>query len=473
DLSTAVRVLKSKHWSVPMAIQAYYEPGYAEQLDSGPPLPPLAAEQEPQSQLRRRRAAASDEPSSEPHRAPQQTPQVGFSWRPLFIWPLDLVFKAAQLIIRLVLGLLGLQHIASQGVPRQLQQQIATETSTQYFDHTFGSTHPEFFTGTFAQAQAQALRDSACLVAVVWSRHHDDTALFARALQHERLMQLLADGFVLWLGDVATGEAAGMGLVVGAAAYPFVAVLVPKEEDAGAMRVVARCSGVPSRRSAAALADALAELIRVPVERHGQAMRAARRRREEQAEARRILEQQDSAYQASLARDRLRVEEARLREVQEQQRLQGQQDEQRRREQWRWATFGRLQRQKKETQEEAAAAAAKGGEPQVGRVGLRLEDGERAVLMVRAQDSVQSLFDFVETRAVACEWERVRETPFGPLHAVHVPEGYVHEHDFVLVSQFPRAVFDDRAASLGEALAAKGLWPSAALIVEPLFEPET
>ncbi|KAJ1933301.1 Ubx domain-containing protein, partial [Kickxella alabastrina] len=450
------------------------------QLDSGPPLSPLAAEEESQlqsqSQLRRRRAAASDEPSSEPHRAPQQTPQVGFSWRPLFIWPLDLVFKAVQLIIRLVLGVLGLQHIASQGVPRQLQQQIATETSTQYFDHTFGSTHPEFFTGTFAQAQAQALRDSACLVAVFWSKHHDDTALFARALQHERLMQLLADGFVLWLGDVATEEAAGVGLVVGAVAYPFVAVLVPKEEDAGAMRVVARCSGVPSRWSVAALADALAELIRVPVERHGQAMRAARRRREEQAEARRILEQQDSAYQASLARDRLRVEEARLREVQEQQRLQCEQDEQRRREQWRWATFGRLQRQK-DKQDEAAAAAvtaavAKGGEPQVGRVGLRLEDGERAVLMVRAQDSVQGLFDFVETRAVACEWERVRETPFGPLDAVHVPEGYVHEHDFVLVSQFPRAVFDDRAASLGEALAAKGLWPSAALIVEPLFEPE-
>ncbi|KAJ1998736.1 hypothetical protein GGI04_004874, partial [Coemansia thaxteri] len=84
------------------------------------------------------------------------------------------------------------------------------------------------------------------------------------------------------------------------------------------------------------------------------------------------------------------------------------------------------------------------------------------------------LFDFVETRAVASEWEARKETPYGPdLHSVEFPEGYEHDYDFVLVSQFPRVVFGDKRAILKSALQAKSMWPSATLIVEPIFESDS
>ncbi|KAJ2330687.1 hypothetical protein GGI00_003595, partial [Coemansia sp. RSA 2681] len=77
------------------------------------------------------------------------------------------------------------------------------------------------------------------------------------------------------------------------------------------------------------------------------------------------------------------------------------------------------------------------------------------------------------TRDVAGEWEAHKKTPYGgDLSAVSPPEQYNHEYDFVLVSQFPRVVFADRQVGLKDMLLEKGMWPSATLIVEPLFEPD-
>ncbi|KAJ2837961.1 Ubx domain-containing protein [Coemansia erecta] len=110
-----------------------------------------------------------------------------------------------------------------------------------------------------------------------------------------------------------------------------------------------------------------------------------------------------------------------------------------------------------------------------GKLNLRLEDGTRILKVFSAEATLQDVFDFVETRDVAGEWEADGgKSPFGKggLASIEMPEGYKHEYEFVLVSQFPRVVFEDRGANLKETLSAKGLWPSAALIVEPLFEPD-
>ncbi|KAJ2353082.1 hypothetical protein H4S02_013348, partial [Coemansia sp. RSA 2611] len=80
------------------------------------------------------------------------------------------------------------------------------------------------------------------------------------------------------------------------------------------------------------------------------------------------------------------------------------------------------------------------------------------------------VFDFVETRQAAAE-HAAGARPFGELDAVEAPSGYEHAYEFALVSQFPRVVFGDRDAGLRDALAPHGLWPSAALFVEPLYEP--
>ncbi|KAJ2891502.1 Ubx domain-containing protein, partial [Coemansia aciculifera] len=162
--------------------------------------------------------------------------------------------------------------------------------------------------------------------------------------------------------------------------------------------------------------------------------------------------------------------EAEARALEEEQRIERQKEEDREREtqrveelrrQWRWATFARLQLEEEKDD----------GKGDVCRLNLRLENGSRIVHKFPAGMLLQRLFDFVETRDVAGEWETSKESPYGgELRCILAPESYKHEYDFVLVSQFPRVVFADRQAVLKDALVASGMWPSASLIVEPLFE---
>ncbi|KAJ2468032.1 Ubx domain-containing protein, partial [Coemansia sp. RSA 2320] len=218
------------------------------------------------------------------------------------------------------------------------------------------------------------------------------------------------------------------------------------------------------------LARFICSLIGDSIERHEVELRLARSEQEGREAERRLREQQNAAYEASLARDRERESVARAKE--EQERMERQREEERQRKslrigelqtQWRWATLARLL-----AEEEREAANIDGGGPTNGEVcklNLRLENGSRIIKTFPADVELQRLFDFVETRAVAGEWEARKETPYGPdLHSVEFPEGYEHDYDFVLVSQFPRVVFGDKRAILKSALQAKSMWPSATLI---------
>ncbi|KAJ2709941.1 UBX domain-containing protein 10, partial [Coemansia spiralis] len=418
-----------------------------------------------------------------------------FSVGPLLVWPFVLVLRIATAVAHMLLAVLGMRRISAAGVPSGAGTHAVT--FERYFEHEFGPCHPPLFAGTYQAARAAARRESKYLVAILWSKPHDDARTMGRVLTHPTLVAYLSQPrFIVWAGDIAASSAYGSTLALSAMAFPSLGVfgeatrpsmLTPfgPRGHTGLMQI-ARMDGLPALDEMLApataagdahvygeyLARALIRLIDRSVTQHGLALGAARRGQQARTEEQRLRQQQDAAYEASLERDQQRAlatqaqlereqaarEEAELLQREEQRAKDRQQ-------QWRWATLARIVRE-----ERAATTAAGGPEAGPGKLSLRLESGRRLVQAFPADATLQHVFDFVETRDAADEWARSGTTPFGAdLHALQPPADYEHSYDFVLVSQFPRVVFDDRAASLKAALAANGLWPTAALIVEPLF----
>ncbi|KAJ1720845.1 Ubx domain-containing protein [Coemansia erecta] len=476
DIDAAVSVLKAKEWSVQLALHAFFEP------TGEPSATEPATSDTPQLRQRRPVRLQPETPLVAP--VPPATAVVpGFSWLPLLTWPFHLVLQLTLYIAHILLSIVGLGHIVAAPNFRLSYRQPSDEPGdfTRYFERTFGATHPPFFSGTYTQAleaaRAQDGRQPKYLVVILWSKEHDDMEKFGRALAHSDVVAFLGrPEFVLWVGDVAMASGYQAAMALGATQYPFVALAAQRAHVHPAMRqprirleVAMRLNGlspIQRRMNSDGLARTLVQMLRTPLDRADRAERAARQQQEERREARRIVEMQDQAYQASLERDRERervareqAEKEREEREREEKIVREQQQAERMREQWRWAVFARIQREQGQ------------GSTDTCKLNLRLDDGSRELHVFSADASLQHVFDFVETRAVAAEWASKGVTPFGPsLDEIEEPVGYEHEYDFVLVSQFPRCVFDDRRINLRDALAGKGLWPSATLIVEPLFD---
>ncbi|KAJ2554699.1 Ubx domain-containing protein [Coemansia sp. RSA 1933] len=488
DLGAAVGVLQSKQWDVTQATQSFFQSRTNTDTTT---MQPGAS-----TGLRQRTNAARDQNSNGSNITQQHSAvglrtlsseSPGFALVPLVVWPFALLVRLVMFMVHGFLALLGLGRIASAGIPRPgdpFTTDTATDTTTDaarfhgYFEHTYGHTHPPFFTGTYTQALEAARTGSKYLVVILWSKEHDDTARLGHALAHTRVVEFLdASRYIVWIGDVACGEAYGVAARLGVTAYPFVGLAAVKPESRATsrspVRILHRIDGlIGSANTVDALARELTRRLGVPVEANEQARTVARRAQEARDADRRLRDQQNAAYEASLAQDRERERLAREREIAEQARQQEEQQIQRerqlweqRRDQWRWATLARIVR------EDRAELGAT--DRSVGRLQLRLEDGSRWVRAFAADTPIHRVFEFVDTRAVAAQWEAHGSSPHGDdLDAIPFPKDYTHEYDFNLVSQFPRVVFDHTDAALGDAMADHGLWPSATLIVEPLYEPE-
>ncbi|KAJ2769675.1 Ubx domain-containing protein, partial [Coemansia nantahalensis] len=413
-----------------------------------------------------------------------------FRLGPLLVWPFALVLRLAAAAAHALLAVLGMRRISAAGVPGGTA--APTDTFERYFESEYGPVHPPLFAGTYAAAREAAAREGRYLVTILWSKQHDDARALGRVLTHPTLVAFLSQPrFIVWADDIAASGVYGLPLALGATELPSLGVFgestrapvpaPPGSRGSANLTQIARMDGLPGLDEMVApatatgdehvyreyLARALIRELDRTVARHGLALSAARRGQQVRTEEQRLRRQQDAAYEASLERDQQRALEAQAQAEREraareeaERLLREEQRAKEAQQQWRWATLARLER-------DAAGAPSPAG---AGKLSLRLECGRRVVHTFAADATVQHVFDFVETREAAAEWARSGTTPFGAdLHAVQPPEGYVHTYDFVLVSQCPRVVFDDRDAPLKAALAAKGLWPSAALIVEPLY----
>lgn len=292
------------------------------------------------------------------------------------------------------------------------------------------------YEGSYAAALDMAKRDLKFLLVLLLSPEHDDTAPFIRSvLLSNQLTTFLntpenKTNLILWAGDVRDSEAYQVSTALRCTKFPFSALIThTPSQGATAMSVVARLTGpIPVGTYVAKLQAAIST--------HEAQLATVRAERTAQQAERNIRQEQDSAYERSLAQDR---ERARLRREAE-------------------ARAAEEERRKKEAEEAAATLAAKRDqwkawraskiapeprpdESNVVRIALKMPEAARITRRFAGDTSVEELYAFVECYDILSGNES-SSSEGGAAGTQSKPEGYEHTYEFQLVSTLPRVVYD-------------------------------
>ncbi|KAL4934903.1 hypothetical protein BDV06DRAFT_229320 [Aspergillus oleicola] len=218
------------------------------------------------------------------------------------------------------------------------------------------------------------------------------------------------------------------------------------------MSVVSRISGATSPAE-------FVEKLRTAIAQNKEPLERIRSTRAEQQASRSLREQQDSAYERSLAIDRERARQRReaeaARQREEQQAAERQAAEERRIqnvEQWkRW----RSQSLPSEPSADVKDAV---------RISIRLLDGERVIRRFAPDADMEELYAFVECHDITNNEPSETEEK----GSAEKPAGYEHVYGFRLVSPMPRVVYEVDAGSIKEKIGRGG-----SLLVEPIDDDES
>ena len=288
---------------------------------------------------------------------------------------------------------------------------------------------------------------------VLISPEHDDTATFVReTLLSPEVIAFINDqqnNIVLWAGSVQDSEAYQVSSALSCTKFPFACLVAHTPQDSlTSMSTIARISGLlPPSAFVARLQTAIAQ--QKPI------LDGVRSTRAEQQATRNLRQEQNSAYERSLAQDRERtrqrreVEAARLRAEQElRSRAEAAERDARMLEQW------------KKWRSQQLAPEPGPAVKEITRISIRMPTGDRIVRKFATSTSLEELYAFVECH------ELVQNG--GSTTQASEPEGYDHHYKFNLVSPMPRMVYDlESGGSLGERIGRSGN-----LIVEPVLNEE-
>ncbi|PWW79836.1 hypothetical protein C7212DRAFT_355586 [Tuber magnatum] len=321
------------------------------------------------------------------------------------------------------------------------------------FEEEYGTdTGLEFFEGGYAQALDLAKNELRFLLVVLQSDEHDDTASFNREtlINPEVVEFIKTQNIILWAGSVQDSEAYQVSAGLGCTKFPFAALIsrAPSStSNSQGMSVVSRIVGpTPPQTLVLKLTTAITT--------HSEALERIRATRAVHEAGRAILEQQNSAYELSLARDREITRarrEAAERRAREEEFARAKAEEKvllaKNRiawRQWRATTIPKEEPVGKDT----------------ARVSIRLRNGKRVTRRFNGGASMEEVYAFVECLEYLDESATDEETP-------ERPGGYAHEYGFKLVSPMPRQVYELRSEKDGSERTVKDcLWPTASLVVE-------
>ncbi|KAI5252379.1 UBX-domain-containing protein [Aureobasidium subglaciale] len=310
-----------------------------------------------------------------------------------------------------------------------------------------------FFDNGYAQAFDLAKRELKYLLVVLLSPEHDDTAPFVRdtllSSDVKLFLQSHASDMILWAGSVQDSEAYQVANALNVTKFPFTGLVVHTPSvSSTSMSLIARLAGpLPPSEFLAKMQDAM--------QKRDQELEGARRQRSEHQASRSLREEQNSAYERSLAQDR---ERARQRKEAEAAREKAEREERERAEakarkaqnlsQWRkW----RVQSLPQEPASTASDAV---------RISIRMPSGDRVIRKFGAEAQLEELYAFVECYGIMQGDESESEK------AVSEPPDYTHEYDFQLVSPMPREVYGlDQGGTMKSRVGR-----SANLIVEKLID---
>ena len=322
---------------------------------------------------------------------------------------------------------------------------------TREFEEEYGSHSLQFFEDGYAQAYDLAKKELKFLLVVLISPEHDDTSTFVR----ETLLSQEAVGYIndprknilLWVGNVQDSEAYQVSSALNCSKFPFTALIAHTPQDTStSMSIIARITGLlpPS---------AFVPRLRTAITQHSAALDRVRATRNEQQAARNLREEQNSAYERSLAQDRERARQRRDAEAvrvraerEEKAKMETEERDRRNLEQWiSWR---------------AQTIALEPGPDvkEVTRVSIRMTSGERIVRKFAANAETEELYAFVECYDILQSGDQASTST--------EPQGYKHAYKFRLVSPMPRVVYDlDTHTSIGSRLGRSGN-----LIVEPISD---
>lgn len=328
------------------------------------------------------------------------------------------------------------------------------------FDEEYGTNDLPFHEGGMAQAHDLAKKELKFLLVVLLSPEHDDTSSFVRdTLLSQDVVDYIknpSNNIILWGGNVLDSEAYQVAAEYTCTKFPFSALicLTPKEGSTR-MGIVKRLVGpMPAMTYLSELQNA--------IEKYGSDLDGVRAERTAQEVARSLRNEQDSAYERSLAIDRERARQrkeaaaaAEAAESLARQRAGEAEMLAKQRQQWRaW-------RATQITREPPA------NDKNVVRVALKLPNefaGAGRVIRRFPQDaSLEELYAFVDCYDKLQELEDAGDakqpTP------VEAPKNYEHKYQFQIASTLPRVVYEPSATTtMGQSIGKSGN-----LIVEQLI----
>ena len=325
------------------------------------------------------------------------------------------------------------------------------------FKQRFGET-PElpFFENGYAQAYDLAKKELKFLLVIVLSVEHDDTAPFVQnTLLSASVRSFVNDPVnkvILWLGDVQDSEAYQVSTALGCTKLPFTALVVhTPQTSASAMATVARVGGPVSSTD-------LVSRLHSAIAKYSPALERVEATRREQQASRNLREEQNSAYERSLAQDRERARKRKEAETEKQQmERNAEAAAQRLVLEQQWADEWKRRR----------ASAIK---PEPGsdvkdctRISIRMPSGERIVRKFLADTTLEELYAFVECHKVL---DTVKNK--ASEKSLELPASYQYQYRFKLVSPLPRTVYEASDVSrVGPVIGRSGN-----LIVEPIQNEE-
>ncbi|KAK4976565.1 UBX domain-containing protein 10 [Elasticomyces elasticus] len=299
------------------------------------------------------------------------------------------------------------------------------------FEEEYGVTHPPFFEGGYAQAFDLAKRDLKYLLIVLLSPEHDDTAPFVHStLLSPDVISFVSDpqnNIICWAGSVQDAEAYSVSNALNVTKYPFAALICHTPSvSSTSMSIVARLAGPTP-------ADALIQKLQQSMGRHSAELSRVRAQRAEQQASRSLREEQNSAYERSLAQDRERANKRRKEEAaREKAEREGREKEEAK------ARAARNLAQWKRWRIQSLPAEPGPDTKDAVRISVRLPDGERIIRRFGSDADIEQLYAFVECHDIlqAESESEISEKEARP------PEKYEHVYAFQLVSPMPREVYE-------------------------------
>lgn len=379
----------------------------------------------------------------------------------LFLTPFNLLYRLLSGSVRLFNHLFplfprllpGLSNGTSRersqratAIRHPLSPKRTTSRFTRQFEEEYGPNSLPFFEGSYAQAYDLAKRDLKFLLVVLISPEHEDTSSFVRTtLLSQEVASYISDPLnklILWAGNVQDTEAYQVSTALNCTKFPFAAVVAHTPQDSStSMSTIARISGLVPPAS-------FTSRLQTVINQHSTVLDQARTARNEQQAARNLREEQNSAYERSLAQDR---ERARQRREEEEGRIRAEQEKKakveadelntRKLEQWRKWRAQSISREPGPDVKE------------VTRVSIRMTSGERVVRRFAVDTDLEELYAFTECYDTL---QQQHSTP------VQKPGDYNHSYGFRLVSPIPRTVY---SAADGETIGSK-IGRSGNLLVE-------